>query len=195
MKLIAGLGNPGDKYDLTRHNVGWHAIDALARFLDCRVYVNRSSGLTGTAYYEGEKLLLVKPLTYMNLSGECLAPLAAYYKLAPEDVLVICDDVNLPLGQLRLRKGGSAGGHNGLKSIIERLGSDQFPRIRIGVGPQPAGMDLVEFVLRTLSAGEQKEAAAAEERAAKAALLAVKNGLGAAMNEYNQRIRPDGEKL
>ena len=195
MKLIAGLGNPGEKYDLTRHNVGWHAVDELARLLDTRVYVNRSGGLTGTAFYEGEKLLLVKPLTYMNLSGECLAPLAAYDKLAPEDVLVICHDVNLSLGQLRIRKGGSAGGHNGLKNIIERLGSDQFPRIRVGVGLQPEGMDLIEFVLKKMSGPEQKAAQEAEARAAKAALLAVKSGLSAAMNEYNQRIRPDAEKL
>ncbi len=195
MKLIVGLGNPGQKYDNTRHNVGFHALDELARKLDCRIYINRNGGLCGQTLFEGEKLLLAKPLTFMNLSGECVGPLAAYYKLAPEEVLVLCDDVNLPLGQLRVRKGGSAGGHNGLKNIIEHLGSDAFPRIRLGVGPQPAGLDLVDFVLMQFSGGEQTAAAEEEKRAADAALLFLKEGAGAAMNRYNQRIKADGREL
>ena len=192
MKLIVGLGNPGQKYDNTRHNVGFHALDELARKLDGRIYINRNGGLFGQTLFEGEKLLLAKPLTFMNLSGECVGPLAAYYKLAPEEVLVLCDDVNLPLGQLRVRKGGSAGGHNGLKNIIEHLGSDAFPRIRLGVGPQPAGLDLVDFVLMQFSGSEQTAAAEEEKRAADAALLFLKEGAGAAMNRFNQRIKADG---
>ena len=195
MKLIVGLGNPGQKYDNTRHNVGFHALDELARRLDCRIYINRNGGLCGQTLFGGEKLLLVKPLTFMNLSGECVGPLAAYYRLAPSDVLVLCDDVNLPLGQLRVRKGGSAGGHNGLKNIILHLNSDAFPRIRLGVGSQPPGLDLVDFVLMPLSAGEKTEAGREEELAAEAALTFLKEGAEAAMNRYNQRIKADGQKL
>ncbi|MBP3729388.1 MAG: aminoacyl-tRNA hydrolase [Lachnospiraceae bacterium] len=194
MKMIAGLGNPGQKYHQTRHNVGWHALDILARLTDIRVYINRQNGLTGSGFYRGEKLLLVKPLTYMNLSGECLASLAHYYKLAPEDIFVLCDDVYLPAGQLRLRQRGSDGGHNGLKNIIQLLGSQDFPRLKIGVGPQPAGMDLVDFVLKQLSPEEAKILSEAEEQAARAALLWLSEGAGAAMNRYNSKKTSPGEK-
>ena len=187
MKLIAGLGNPGAGYDNTRHNVGWHVMDHLARLTDIRIYINRSSGLTGSGFYQGEKLLLVKPLTYMNLSGECITSLARYYRLPPEDVLVICDDVYLPLGQLRLRRSGSDGGHNGLKNIIQMMGSQDFPRLRLGVGPQPEGVDLIDFVLRQMNGEEAKICHAAEEEAAKAALLWASQGIGAAMNAYNKK--------
>ena len=188
MKMIAGLGNPGQTYDNTRHNVGWHVLDNIARLADIRIYINRNNGLTGSGFYEGEKLLLVKPLTYMNLSGECISSLARYYKLAPEDILVVCDDVYLPLGQLRLRRSGSDGGHNGLKNIIQLLGSQDFPRLRLGVGPQPEGMDLIDFVLRQISGEESKACRTAEENAARAALLWVSQGIGPAMNEYNKKI-------
>lgn len=188
MKMIAGLGNPGQTYDNTRHNVGWHVLDNIARLADIRIYINRNNGLTGSGFYEGEKLLLVKPLTYMNLSGECISSLARYYKLAPEDILVVCDDVYLPLGQLRLRRSGSDGGHNGLKNIIQLLGSQDFPRLRLGVGPQPEGMDLIDFVLRQMSGEEAKSCRTAEENAARAALLWASQGIGPAMNEYNKRI-------
>lgn len=188
MKLICGLGNPGEKYNLTRHNVGWHVMDALAQSLDCRIYVNRSGGLSGTAYLAGEKLLLVKPLTFMNLSGECLAPLAAYYKLAPQDILVICDDVNLPLGRLRIRLGGSAGGHNGLKNIIEKLGSQDFARIRVGVGQKPPEWDLADYVLAPMSKEEQELLRQTEARARDAARLFITDGPQAAMNRFNKAV-------
>ena len=195
MKIIAGLGNPGGQYDNTRHNVGWHALEEIARLTDIRVYINRNNGLTGSGFYQGEKLLLVKPLTYMNLSGECIASLARYYKLAPEDILIICDDVYLPLGQLRLRKSGSDGGHNGLKNIIQLLGSQDFPRLRLGVGPQPEGVDLIDFVLRQMTAEERTACGEAEKNAARAALLWATQGPGPAMNQYNKRIESHGEKL
>nr|MBQ6243060.1 aminoacyl-tRNA hydrolase [Lachnospiraceae bacterium] len=190
MKLIAGLGNPGQQYDNTRHNAGWHALDELARISGIRIYVNRNGGLTGSGFYKGEKLLLVKPLTYMNLSGECIGTLARYYKIPPEDVFVICDDVYLPAGQLRIRRSGSDGGHNGLKNIIQMLGSQEFPRLRIGVGPQPEGVDLIDFVLRQIPESLQKPLAEAGARAAQAALLWAEQGIGPAMNQYNKKIEP-----
>lgn len=193
--MIVGLGNPGRKYEGTRHNIGWDVIDLLAEELGSRVIVNRSGGLTGTAVLEGEKLLLVKPLTYMNLSGDCVQPLAAYYRLAPEDILVICDDINLPLGQLRIRVKGSAGGHNGLKSIIARLGSDAFPRIRCGVGAAPEVMELADYVLGHFSGSEEKTIREEKQLAAAAARCFVTEGAAKAMNEYNKRITEDGEKL
>ena len=190
MKLIAGLGNPGQQYDNTRHNVGWHTLDEVARLTGIRIYVNRNGGLTGTGFYKGEKLLLVKPLTYMNLSGECIAPLSRYYKIPPEDVFVICDDIYLPAGQLRIRRSGTDGGHHGLKNIIQMFGSKEFPRLRIGVGPQPEGVDLIDFVLRQIPEILQKPLADAETRAAQAALLWAEQGPGPAMNQYNKKIEP-----
>jgi len=188
MKMIVGLGNPGSKYDNTRHNVGFHVLDRLSEALDIRIYINRSGGLTGQGFAGDEKVLLVKPLTFMNLSGECVGPLSRYYKLTPEEVLVVCDDVNLPLGQLRMREKGSAGGHNGLKDIIRMLGSDAFPRLRVGVGLQPPGMDLVDFVLKQFDQEEKKRCSEAEERAAEAVRLWLAQGTAAVMNRYNQRI-------
>lgn len=195
MRMIIGLGNPGASYDNTRHNVGFHVLDKLADELGIRIYINRGGGLTGQGFFEGEKLLLVKPLTFMNLSGECAGPLASYYRLPPENILVICDDVNLPLGQLRIRGGGSAGGHNGLKSLISHLGSQDFPRIRLGVGASRPGEDLAHHVLKPFTPAEEKEVALAEKEAADAALLFLKEGLSAAMNRYNRKRGADGEKL
>ncbi len=195
MKMIVGLGNPGSKYENTRHNVGFHVLDLLEKELNIRIYINRGGGLTGQGFFGSEKILLVKPLTFMNLSGECVGPLASYYKLPPEEILVICDDVNLPLGQLRIREKGSAGGHNGLKDIIRHLGSDAFPRLRLGVGPQPEGLDLVDFVLMQFTAEEKSRCTEAEERAARAARMWLEQGTAAAMNAFNQRIKPDGQKL
>lgn len=195
MKIIVGLGNPGKKYENTRHNIGFETLDILAEDLGIKVNVNRYHGLTGQGILGTEKVLLVKPLTYMNLSGECVQPLAAYYKLAPEDVLVICDDVNLPMGQLRIRLKGSAGGHNGLKSIIGRFGSDAFPRIRCGVGGAPEGMDLVDLVLAHYGSAEEKAVKAEEKLAAEAARCFLEYGAAKAMNDYNKRISIDGEKL
>ena len=188
MYVIAGLGNPGRKYEGTRHNSGFAALDILAERYRIPVTSERMKGLCGTGLIEGEKVLLVKPLTFMNLSGECVGPLSRYYKLTPEEVLIVCDDVNLPLGQLRMREKGSAGGHNGLKDIIRMLGSDAFPRLRVGVGLQPPGMDLVDFVLKQFDQEEKKRCSEAEERAAEAVRLWLAQGTAAVMNRYNQRI-------
>lgn len=192
MKMIVGLGNPGRQYEHTRHNIGFETLDLLAEQWDIRINVNRSGGLTGMGLAEGQKLLLVKPLTYMNLSGDCVQPLAAYYKLAPEDILVLCDDINLPMGQLRIRLKGSAGGHNGLKSIIGRLGSDGFPRIRMGVGGAPEGMDLKDLVLAHYSSAEQAAVLEEEKSAAAAVRLFLTQGPAAAMNEFNKKKPADG---
>lgn len=190
MKMIVGLGNPGKKYEKTRHNVGWETLDKVAEAAGIRVNVNRCSGLTGMGVIAGEKVLLVKPLTYMNLSGSCVQPLAAYYKLAPEDILVLCDDVNLPLGRLRFRKTGSAGGHNGLKDIILRLSSDAFPRLRLGVGGPPEGIDLISHVLMPFTGEDAKAAEELEKTAVKAVLCFLSDGPDKVMNEYNKKPEP-----
>jgi PTH1 family peptidyl-tRNA hydrolase len=188
MKLIAGLGNPGQQYDNTRHNVGWHALDEVARLTGIRIYVNRNGGLTGTGFYKGEKLLLVKPLTYMNLSGECIAPLSRYYKIPPEDVFVICDDVYLPAGQLRIRRSGTDGGHNGLKNIIAQLGTDAFPRIRLGVGAPPhPEYEMIDWVLSTFQNQDAEEMEKAAARAADAVVCYIEKGPDRAMNLYNTK--------
>ena len=185
MKMIVGLGNPGKKYENTRHNVGWKALDMVAEDAGIKVNVNRFHGLTGMGTFGGEKVILVKPLTYMNLSGDCVQPLAAYYKIPPEDILVLCDDVNLPLGRLRFRKAGSAGGHNGLKSIIGRLSSDRFPRLRLGVGAPGEGRDLIEHVLMPFEGEDRKMVEELEKTAAKAVLCFLKDGPDKVMNDYN----------
>ena len=187
MYMICGLGNPGRKYEKTRHNMGWEALDRAADNAGIKVNVNRYHGLTGMGVIAGEKVILVKPLTYMNLSGDCVQPLAAYYKIPPEDILVICDDVNLPLGRIRFRKSGSAGGHNGLKSIIGRLGSDAFPRLRLGVGGPGEGIDLIDHVLMPFLGEDAAKAEALAKTAAEAVLCFLTDGPDKVMNECNSR--------
>ena len=146
--LLVGLGNPGDKYDNTRHNVGFAAIDQLAEELRVPVQKLKYRALTQTVELGGAKVLLMKPITYMNLSGEAVGEAARFFKIPADHVLVLSDDVSLPVGKLRIRKGGSAGGHNGLKSIIQHLGTDQFPRVKIGVGEKPhPDYDMADWVL------------------------------------------------
>ena len=148
MFLIAGLGNPKKEYDNTRHNIGFAAIDVLADKYSIPIKNIKNRALTGMGIIEGQKVILVKPLTFMNASGESIAPLAAYYKIDIEtELLIFSDDISLPPGQIRIRKRGSAGGHNGLKNIIQHLGSENFQRIRIGVGEKPVEYDLVTYVL------------------------------------------------
>ena len=134
MKAIIGLGNPGIKYAGTRHNIGFDTVTALADKYNIKIKDKKFNGLVGEGFIEGEKVMLVQPQTFMNLSGECVGLIAGFYKLEPEDIIVICDDINLDTGRLRIRAKGSAGGHNGLKNIIAHLGTETFPRIRIGVG-------------------------------------------------------------
>ena len=184
--MIVGLGNPGQQYASTRHNTGFMTLDLLAQRLQVKVSKERFQALTAQAVYEGQKLLLVKPQTYMNASGLSVEPAAHYYKLPPERILVLFDDISLPVGKLRIRKNGSAGGHNGLKSLISSLGSDQFPRVKIGVGAKPhPDYDLADWVLSTVSKTEWPDYQDAMEHAAEAALCIVKNGCEKAAAEYN----------
>ena len=184
--LVVGLGNPGDQYEPTRHNVGFAVADELAE--RCRVPLQRLKfrALTNTVTLEGQKVLLMKPVTYMNLSGEAVREAAAFYKVPPEHILVLSDEVALPPGKLRVRKGGSAGGHNGLKNIIAHLGSDQFPRIRLGVGQKPhPDYDMADWVLGKPQGEDKKAVEAAVVRAADAVECLLAKGPEEAMNRFN----------
>lgn len=184
--LIVGLGNPGRQYDKTRHNAGFRALDALAQQLRCRVDRGRFQGLLGQCAWEGRRLILLEPQTFMNLSGNSVAQAARFYKLPPERIIVLCDDISLEPGRLRVRAEGSAGGHNGLKSIIAQLGSQNFPRVKIGVGAKPhPDYDLADWVLSTFSAQEEKALSPVWERAGAAALLIAQQGAAQAANRFN----------
>ncbi len=185
MVVIAGLGNPGPKYDGTRHNAGFEVLDALAARHGTRLEREKHQGLLAEIRFGGERVVLVKPLTYMNNSGQCVARIARYTNTPPASVLVVCDDINLPVGRLRLRMKGSAGGNNGLKSIIALLGTDAFPRLRIGVGDSEAGRDLRDHVLSTFRPEEKPIIEEAVARAAEAAEVFATEGNEQAMNRYN----------
>ncbi|MBQ9268374.1 MAG: aminoacyl-tRNA hydrolase [Oscillospiraceae bacterium] len=184
--LVVGLGNPGAKYWNTRHNVGFAAMDALADSLHARVDRVKFQGLTGTAELDGKKLVLLKPTTYMNLSGQAVSAAARFYKIPPERILVMFDDISLEPGRIRIRKEGSAGGHNGVKSIISSLGSQAFPRIKIGVGAKPhPDYDLADWVLSVFPLSQREAMAEVYSRAAEAARAIVTEGCDAAMNRFN----------
>ena len=184
--LIVGLGNPGKDYERTRHNCGFRALDVLAGKLGCKVDKGKFQGLYGQANYNGNKLLLLKPLTYMNLSGKSVLQLSAYFHIPPQRIIVMFDDISLEPGRLRIRADGSAGGHNGIKSIIQEIGSQDFPRVKIGVGAKAhPNQDLADHVLSTFSAQEEKALASALERAADAALCIIDKGVPNAANRYN----------
>lgn len=185
MYLIAGLGNPEKKYDGTRHNAGFAAIDCLAGRLSVSVKEKKFKGLYGLGAYRGEKLLLLKPLTYMNLSGESVRAAAEFYKIEPSRIIVLSDDINLACGRLRLRAAGSAGGHNGLKNIIAQLGTDGFNRVRIGVGGLLPKEDLIAHVLGRFEESDRRVMEKAYEAAGEAALAILSEGMEAAMNHYN----------
>ena len=184
--LIVGLGNPGEKYENTRHNVGFQVIDELAERQGKPVQRLKFKALTGLLTIGGEKALVMKPVTYMNLSGEAVRPAADFYKLPPERILVISDDVALAAGRLRIRAKGSAGGHNGLKSIIQHLGTDQFPRIRVGVGEKPhPDYDLADWVLGRPQGEDKKAIDGAVKRAADAVECILSQGLERGMGKFN----------
>lgn len=184
--LIVGLGNPGDKYENTRHNAGFMTADELARRGGFSVQRVKHHALTGSAVIGGQGVLVMKPTTFMNLSGEAVGDAARFYKLPVDHVLVISDDVDLPLGKLRIRKGGSAGGHNGLKSIIQHLGTDQFPRLKIGVGGKPhPDYDMADWVLGRLQGEDKKVMDQAVERAAEAIECLLSESIDKAMNKFN----------
>ena len=184
--LIVGLGNPGKEYERTRHNAGWRAMDFLSEKLGCKVDKLKFQGLYGQVNYKGTKLFLLKPQTFMNLSGRSVVQLSAYFHIPPQRIIVLFDDISLPPGRLRLRKDGSAGGHNGIKSVIAELGSQDFPRVKIGVGAKPnEEQDLADWVLSGFSAADEKALLSAAQRAADAALCIVDEGLYEAANRYN----------
>ena len=184
--LIVGLGNPGKEYERTRHNAGFRALDILADKLGCKVDKLKFQGLYGQCTYQGKKLYLLKPQTYMNLSGRSVLQLSAYFHIPPQRIVVIFDDISLEPGRLRIRGDGSAGGHNGIKSIIAEVGSQDFPRVKVGVGAKPhAEQDLANWVLSTFSPQEEKALSSSLERAAEAALTVVTSGVYEAANRFN----------
>ena len=184
--LIVGLGNPGREYEKTRHNCGFRAIDMLAEKLGCKVDKLKYQGLYTQVNYQGKKLFLLKPQTYMNLSGRSVLQLSAYFNIPPQRIIVMFDDISLEPGRLRIRADGSAGGHNGIKSIINEIRSQTFPRVKIGVGAKPnPDFDLADWVLSTFSASEEKALASALERAGEAALTIIDRGVAESANRYN----------
>lgn len=191
MYIIAGLGNPTREYDKTRHNVGFSVIDVLADRYNMDVSERKHKAFCGRGAIEGQKVVLMKPQTYMNLSGESIRAAMDFYKADPEDVLIIYDDVSLEPGQLRIRQKGSAGGHNGIKNIISHLGTQEFPRIKVGVGAKPPRMDLADYVLSRFSQGEQKLMEEAFKEAAEAAVMIMTDGLDRAMNHFNAKKRQE----
>ena len=185
MYLIAGLGNPTREYAGTRHNIGYDTITRLCDDYRISLDIKKHKGLCGKGVIGGEKVLLVQPLTYMNLSGDCIKEAADYYKIDPAHIIVIYDDISLPVGKLRVRAKGSAGGHNGMKSIIARLGTEEFARVRIGIGEKPAGWDLADYVLGRFQTDELPLMREAVGNAAKACELIIKDGIETAMNRSN----------
>lgn len=188
MKLIVGLGNPGPRYRNTRHNLGFTVIDRVAERLGAAFDRERHHGLVAEPRAEADRVLLVKPLTFMNRSGECVAPMARHSGCDPNHLLIVADDVNLPLGRLRLRADGSAGGHNGLKSIIARLGTDAFPRLRLGVGDDRTGEELADHVLSKFRPEEWPVVERMTAEAAEAVLCWLREGIERAMNAYNKQV-------
>ena len=191
MFIIAGLGNQTLQYEGTRHNVGFDVIDTLAERYNISVDTRKSRALIGKGMIEGHKVILVKPQTYMNLSGESIRSLVDYYKVDEEsELIVIYDDVSLGVGQLRIRKKGSAGGHNGIKSILSELGTDVFLRIKVGVGEKPRKYDLADYVLGHFSKEEKEQMKEGYQKAADAVSMLLNGETEAAMNQYNRKVKP-----
>lgn len=186
MYVIVGLGNPGRQYDNTRHNIGFTVIDTLAQQENIDVLEKKHRAIIGKGVIAGQKCILAKPTTFMNLSGESIRELTDYYKVdETTELIVISDDISLAVGKLRIRKKGSAGGHNGLKNIIANLGHEQFIRVRLGVGEKPKGWDLADYVLGRFSAPERELLAETAEKAADAIRMIITDGADAAMNAFN----------
>lgn len=187
MYIIVGLGNPTDKYQATRHNIGWDAITRLSDDYRIALDIKKHKAICGKGFIEGEKVILAQPVTYMNLSGESVRELMDFYKVTPEEVIIIYDDISLEVGQLRIRKKGSAGGHNGIKSIIQHLGTDEFPRIKVGVGDKPKDWDLADYVLSRFLKEEQPAIREALMDTSQACKMIIESGIDAAMNRYNRK--------
>lgn len=191
MYIIAGLGNPGKKYENTRHNMGFIAVDLLADAYGIKVDKLKFKSLVGEGRIAGQRVLLMKPQTYMNLSGEAIREAVHFYKIDPEELIVIYDDIDIPTGTFRIRKKGSAGTHNGMRSVVYQIQSDQFPRIRVGIGSEKK-VDLIHYVTGGVSKDEKALLEDALTKTAKAAAAIIEKGIDKAMNEYN--IRPKKEK-
>lgn len=196
MYLIVGLGNPGMKYDATKHNMGFKVIDELVDTYRIPSSGTSLKGMYGKGMIGAEKVILIKPMTYMNNSGECVRAFVDYYKVDPEEeLIVVYDDITLDPGNIRVRKKGSAGGHNGIKSIIAHLGTEKFKRIRVGVGEKPKNWDLADFVLAPFKPEEKDAVREGIEKAAKAVEVILTDGADAAMNQYNKKAsKPKEEK-
>ncbi len=189
VKLVVGLGNPGPEYERTRHNVGFQVLDVLARRHRLTFTPHRFRALVAEWRVNGQTVLLVKPLTYMNLSGEAVGPLARHHHVPPEAILVVYDDMDLPFGTLRMRPKGGSGGHKGVASIIQHLGTTEFPRLRVGIGRPPGRMDPVDYVLSPFTPEEEETMAVVREEAADAVELWVRVGTDRAMNRVNAQRR------
>ncbi|MCR4841403.1 MAG: aminoacyl-tRNA hydrolase [Lachnospiraceae bacterium] len=185
MKLIVGLGNPGTKYRGTRHNIGYGVIEELSDRWDIPMKNREFRGLTGKGVFAGEKVILLKPETFMNSSGECVGPLSKYYGISPEDIIVVFDEIALEPGHIRVRASGSAGGHNGMKSLIAHLGTEKFPRVRIGVGAKPEGADLANWVLSRFPKALEDDARSGLENGARAVEVIIRENIDTAMNLFN----------
>ena len=188
MFIIAGLGNPDRQYEGTRHNAGFDVIDRIAEKYNIAVDTKKHRAYIGKGIIDGQKVILAKPQTYMNLSGESIRSLVDYYKIDEEnELLVVYDDISLDVGQLRIRAKGSAGGHNGIKNIIAHLGTQVFPRIKVGVGEKPKGYDLADYVLGHFSKAERERMEEGYDNAVRAAEMIVSGQLNEAMNEFNRK--------
>ena len=191
MYIIVGLGNPGKKYENTRHNMGFLAVDLLAEKYGIKVNKLRFKALTGEGRIAGQKVLIMKPQTYMNLSGESVREIVYYYQIDPEEeLIVIYDDISLDVGQLRIRKKGSAGGHNGMKNIISHLGTEVFPRIKVGVGEKPKKYDLADYVLSRFSKEERAIMEEGCQKAVEAVEMILRGEMEEAMNKFNRKVKP-----
>jgi PTH1 family peptidyl-tRNA hydrolase len=189
MKMIVGLGNPGSRYERNRHNIGFQIVDELADAHGLSFDKRQHKAKIASGWIGEQRVLLVKPQTFMNLSGEAVQPLAAYYKIDPADLIVIFDDLDLPTGKLRLRPFGGAGGHNGMKSIIQRLGTNEFPRLRVGIDRPPGRMDPAAYVLQDFSSSEEEIMVQVRDRARQALECWLEAGIDAAMNQFNEKSR------
>ncbi len=196
MHIIVGLGNPGKDYQNTRHNIGFDVIDALAEVAGISVIEKKHKALIGKGVLDGQKVILVKPQTYMNLSGESVREVIDYYKIDEEqELIVISDDISLDVGMLRVRKKGSAGGHNGLKNIIQHLGHDTFMRIKMGVGEKPKGYDLADYVLGHFTQDERKVMNEAAKSATEAIRMMMAGDVDKAMNAFNKKATQQKEEV
>lgn len=194
MKMIVGLGNPGSEYAKTKHNVGWMLVDALAQALNVNDWREKEHGLVAETRIGAEKVLLVKPQTYMNNSGECVGPLMRWYKMEPEDIIVAHDDMDIPAGTIRIRKKGSAGGHNGIKSLLTHIGSENFGRVRIGVGRPLPGWTVINHVLAPFTAEDAPKVAEAIKYLLPAVECIVREDIDKAMNIYNPKKQKKQKK-